>query len=222
MEAGAILVAAGSGSRAGSLKQFENLAGRPLFCWALRSLLASARVGPVAVVVPAGAEQRAAELAGPSDKPVSYVPGGERRQDSVCLGLESLPDCDWVVVHDAARPFLTSDLIERVLAGAAETGAATVGTPLADAVKRVDEGQKVIGTVSRDGLWAVQTPQAFRAELLRRAHGQVSADVPDDAAMVEQIGCEVRVVEGSRTNIKITSNEDFALAEALMTSFRHD
>jgi 2-C-methyl-D-erythritol 4-phosphate cytidylyltransferase len=222
MDAGAILVAAGSGSRAGALKQFAKLAGRPLFSWALECLVECPRVGQVVVVVPTGFEQAAADMAKCEHrKPVRFVAGGERRQDSVRLGLDALSACEWVVIHDAARPFVSVELVDSVLQMAADSGAASVGTPLVDALKRV-EGDKVVETISRNGLWSVQTPQAFRTELIQRAHAEVAADVPDDAAMLETLGGEVRLVEGPRTNIKVTSPDDFRLAEALMRSSGDD
>jgi 2-C-methyl-D-erythritol 4-phosphate cytidylyltransferase len=220
MDTGAVLVAAGSGSRAGSLKQFEMLAGRPLFTWALRALADCKRVAEIVVVVPPGCTERAASLsAGLSGR---FVAGGERRQDSVRLGLQALPPCEWVVVQDAARPFLTSELVERSLQAAAKTGAAAVGTPLSDALKRADPDLMVTETIPRDSLWAVQTPQAFKAKLILRAHQEVKDDVPDDAAMVEQMGAQVMLFEGPRGNIKITTAEDFALAEAMLKGRESD
>ena len=217
--AGAILVAAGSGSRAGGFKQFEVVGGRPTFLWSLEALKGCPTIEAIVVVVPSGRERQAAQLAAnPTYGTVQFIAGGERRQDSVRLGLDALPDCEWVVVHDAARPLVTSELIDEALTAAKVTGAASIGTPLADALKRVTEENLVQETVSRAGLWAVQTPQAFRTELLRRAHEEVSEDVPDDAAMIEKIGGRVALFEGPRSNIKITSADDFALVEALMRS----
>ena len=124
--------------------------------------------------------------------------GGERRQDSVRAGLEALGACDYVAVHDGARPLVTPELIERGLEAARETGAAAPAVPLADTVKEAGADGIVVRTLDRSRLWAVQTPQVFRYELLMRAHREVTADVTDDAAMVEALGEPVRLFEGAR------------------------
>lgn len=222
MTTGAVLVAAGSGMRAGGMKQFELLAGKPLFIWALEALVACSRVDRLAVAVPEGHESSAAALWSRSgcDKDVRFLAGGQRRQDSVRGALEALNGCEWVVVHDAARPMITVELIEQTLAAARACGAASVGTPVTDALKRIDSERVVVETVSRESLWAVQTPQAFRMDLLRRAHAAITEDVPDDAAMVERIGGRVALLEGPTSNIKLTTRQDFALAEAMLGQAR--
>ena len=142
------------------------------------------------------------------------VAGGERRSDSVRRGLDAVPDdCDIVVVHDGARPLASADLfeavIEAVLAGA---DAAIPGVAVTDTIKRVDDGC-VVDTLDRDDLVAVQTPQAFRAEVLRRAHDG-GPDATDDAALVEAVGGTVVVVEGDPANLKITTRHDLGVGRA--------
>ena len=143
--------------------------------------------------------------------------GGARRQDSVRAGLDALPtECDWVLVHDGARPFVTSRMIEEGLAAAADTGAAIAVVPAFDTVKRIGEGGRVVETLDRSELAMVQTPQVFRRDVLGRAHAEVADDVTDDAAMVERIGIEVRTFEGARSNIKVTTPEDLVIASAML------
>ena len=141
--------------------------------------------------------------------------GGERRQDSVRIGLAALPDCDWVVVHDGARPFATGSIIEEGLRAAAATGAAIAVVPAIDTVKRVTEDGRVAGTLDRRELVLAQTPQVFRRTLLERAHAETDEDVTDDAAMVERIGGEVRVFMGAHRNSKVTTPDDLSLARAI-------
>ena len=151
---------------------------------------------------------------------VVLVEGGERRQDSVRSALAACNDAEWVCVHDAARPLVTPALIHRVLAAAREIGAATAGIPSSDTIKVV-AGGTVTRTLDRDGLVATQTPQAFRTELLVRAHQAalqdgVSAD--DDAFLVERIGAPVAVVPGEMRNLKVTHPHDLDVVRALLDS----
>ena len=150
-------------------------------------------------------------------KTLSPLIGGARRQDSVRAGLDALPpDCDWVLVHDGARPFVTSRMIEEGLAAAAATGAAIAVVPAYDTVKRIGEGGRVVETLDRSELAMVQTPQVFRRDVLERAHAEVTDDVTDDAGMVERIGIEVRTFEGARSNLKVTTPEDLLIASAML------
>jgi 2-C-methyl-D-erythritol 4-phosphate cytidylyltransferase len=134
----------------------------------------------------------------------------------VHAGLVTLSGCEYAVVHDGARPLVTAELIDAALAGARECGAALCGVPVTDTVKRADESGHVHTTVAREGLWLAQTPQAFRLDLLLKAHAAVEGDITDDAAMIEHLGGPVKLVQGSRLNIKVTTPEDLALVEALL------
>ena len=148
------------------------------------------------------------------------VAGGRERQDSVAAGLRALPeDIEYVVIHDGARPFATTALVERVLAAARRHGAALAAVPVHDTIKRVSPDLFLDGTVDRRALWLAQTPQAFSVGLLREAHAQARAaglEATDDAALVEALGHPVRVVPGSRLNFKITTREDLTLARMLI------
>jgi 2-C-methyl-D-erythritol 4-phosphate cytidylyltransferase len=198
----AIVVAAGSGARFGGAKQFEELEGRRVVDW---SLAASRSVADgVVLVVPADHEADEAPVAD------AVVVGGATRSASVRAGLAEIPDdADVVVIHDAARPFARPALFEAVVA-AVRAGAdgAVPGVGLADTIKRVVDG-RVVATLDRDELVAVQTPQAFAAAALRRAHLS-GGDATDDAALVEAAGGRVVVVPGDPANTKITLRTDLA------------
>ena len=208
----AIVVAGGSGSRFGDAapKQFLDLGGLRLIDWALAA--AGAACGGVVAVLPA------AHLGATLSAGVVAVAGGATRSASVRAGLEAVPaDASVIVVHDGARPLADPALFERVIA-AVRAGAdgAVPGVPVADTIKRVDpSGGLVLETLDRPALRAVQTPQAFAAAVLRRAHaGQ--ADATDDAALVEAMGGRVVVVDGDPANLKITGPDDLVRAEALL------
>jgi 2-C-methyl-D-erythritol 4-phosphate cytidylyltransferase len=203
MRVWAIVVAAGSGERFGGPKQYEELDGRRVLDHALAACRATC--DGVVLVVPPG---RARD---PEPAAEAVVAGGATRSESVRAGLAAVPDdADVVVVHDAARPWASPALFRAVVAAVEDGGGdgAVPGLPLADTVKRVD-GDRVVETVDRAGLVAVQTPQAFRAEVLRKAHASC-ADATDDAALVEQVGGTVVVVPGEPGNRKVTNREDLA------------
>jgi 2-C-methyl-D-erythritol 4-phosphate cytidylyltransferase len=207
----AIVVAAGGGARFGGAKQFVTIGGISVVD---RSVgVARDACDGVVVVLPADSSWDA-----PAG--VLLAVGGATRSDSVRAGLAVVPDdADVIVVHDAARPLASRVLFDRVVSAVADgADGAVPGLAVSDTVKRVSDGQ-VIETVSRDGLVAVQTPQAFRASALRAAH-QVGAVDTDDAALVEANGGTVVVVEGERRNIKLTLPEDLEVAEALLAGVR--
>jgi len=216
---GAILLAAGSSSRmAGGDKLFLPLGGRPLLSHSLATFQASPLVGAIILVMSSENLERGQALAseGGFDKVAAVCLGGARRQDSVRAGLAALPACDWVAVHDGARPLVTAGLIDAGLAAAQGTGAAVPAVRLSDTVKEAGADGIVRRTLDREQLWAVQTPQFFRRDLLEEAHRKVQADVTDDAAMLEALGHEVAVFPGSPLNLKITTADDLSLAEALL------
>lgn len=217
---GAVIPAAGQGERLPGpvAKQFRLLAGVPLVQHTLARLAEDGRAGRIVLVLPAGES----DFHIPSDipVPVQKVSGGARRQDSVANGISALPDeVEWVVVHDGARPLLPPGLIAACLEGAQETGAAIAAIPVTDTVKRAgDEGQ-IEGTMSREGLWLAQTPQVARRDLLQRALDEAISrgfEGTDEASLLEAIGVRVRIVPGSRMNLKVTTLEDMALAQAYL------
>jgi 2-C-methyl-D-erythritol 4-phosphate cytidylyltransferase len=202
-----IVVAAGRGDRFGEPKQFCALAGRRVVDVSLSAM--SAICEAVVVVLPAG-------IPWLGDPVAAAVPGGDTRSDSVRSGLRAIPeDAAVVVVHDAARPLATSALFDAVVA-AVRSGAdaAVPGLFVADTLKRVRD-ERVVETVDRSELVAVQTPQAFRASMLRAAHAG-SDDATDDAALVEAVGGRVVVVPGEPRNLKITTPDDLLVAAALL------
>jgi 2-C-methyl-D-erythritol 4-phosphate cytidylyltransferase len=222
MVAMVILVAAGRGERMGAdrPKAFLPLGGQALLLRSALAFEAAPSVAGVVGVVPAQDLDAARGLLAPVTKLLAVVPGGARRQDSVLEGLKQMPDgfAGVVLVHDAARPLVDVDLIERVADAAGEEGAALPVLPVADTVKRVREG-RVVETLDRGELGAAQTPQGFRLELLVSAYEAAFRDrvtVTDEAMAVERLGTTVRAVAGSARNRKITTPEDLAWAESLL------
>lgn len=220
-----IVVAAGSGTRMGGLDKLFSRAGRrPLLWYAIAPFQACEAVERIVLVMSPENLARGRELVKRSrlDKVVAVVPGGERRQDSVRLGLEALGAgagqgrCEYVAVHDGGRPVVPGALIERGLEAVRETGAAVPAVAVVNTVKEASADGLVLRTVDRSRLWAVQTPQFFRYDLLERAHREVTADVTDDAAMVEALGHPVRLFPGDRRNIKVTVPEDLGLVRAVL------
>lgn len=218
-EVGGIIVAAGSGQRMrGMDKLFASLLGVPLLARTVELFETCPLVDTIVVVLAQDRLKRGQALAKERGwkKVAALCPGGPRRQDSVRLGLKALPPCAWVVVHDGARPCLEIALIVRGLDVARETGAAAAAMPVKDTVKVADPTQLVKRTLDRGSLWAVQTPQVFRRDVLVRAHEEVREDVTDDASMAERLGIPVKLFMGSYANIKVTTPEDLAVAEALL------
>ena len=219
MSTGAVIVAAGRSERMGGAdKLLAPLAGRPVIAYSLAVFARHPRIDRLVVVASAANESAIREIAGAEAPQATVVLGGQRRRDSVRAGLDLLEGCEYVVIHDGARPLVTPELIDAALDGARETGAALCAVPVSDTVKRSRGGGLVSGTVRRDELWLAQTPQAFRRNLLLRAHSSFDIDATDDAALVELLEWPVKLVRGSRRNVKVTAPEDLALAAALLAS----
>lgn len=228
----AVLVAGGRGARFGdeTPKQFLALGGEPLFLHAARVLAASPIVDSLVVVATPGWETDVGQhlAAARLDRKLSgIVPGGATRQDSVWCGLEAVEGCTHVLVHDAARPFLTERLVQRAVGGAETSGAASVGLPISDTLFRGEAdpeagspgGARAVAPVPRDGLWSVQTPQVFELELLREAHRQARArgqDATDDGSLVLELGRTLVLVRGAWWNLKVTRTEDLRRAERIL------
>jgi 2-C-methyl-D-erythritol 4-phosphate cytidylyltransferase / 2-C-methyl-D-erythritol 2,4-cyclodiphosphate synthase len=220
----AVVVAAGRGERLGAPdKVVLPLAGRPMLVWSLRALEQAETVGPVVVVAGSHTLEAVGWIVRNEGftKVQAIVAGGERRQDSVRAGLAALPEgTEIVLIHDGARPLAEPALFDRCAAAAAESGAAIAAAPVSDTLKRVTEGI-ISGTVDRTGLWAAQTPQAFRLESLRWAMNVGSGEsVTDEARLCEAAGLAVTVVPSSLANLKVTHSEDIAVADALLRA-RH-
>jgi len=221
---GVVLVGAGEGRRMQGTgpKLFLELAGRTLLDRAATPFLCHEVVRDLVAVVPEALVPAAADmlqaLARPYHVSVSALAGGATRQESVRLGLLALPpDSPYVAVHDVARPFVTAELIWRVLEAAEASGAAIPALPVRDTVKEVEEG-RVLRSLPRHRLWAAQTPQIFARGILARAHeqGRHRGDATDDASLVEALGAPVAVVPGEPTNMKITEPSDLLLAQAFL------
>jgi 2-C-methyl-D-erythritol 4-phosphate cytidylyltransferase len=222
MKTEGIVVAAGSGTRMGSAikKQYLPLCGEPILVRTLQTLVQVDAVERLILVVAEEDMEYVRDLVDAAGLPKigAIVPGGKERQDSVQAGLKALADStEWVFVHDAARPLVSSPEVEKVLSAAREMGAATLGVPVKDTIKRVENG-RVVETLQRELLWAVHTPQAFRRDWLEEAHRRTAKEGAlgtDDASLVEWAGYPVAMVEGSYENLKITTPEDLAIAEML-------
>ncbi|TZE82691.1 2-C-methyl-D-erythritol 4-phosphate cytidylyltransferase [Calorimonas adulescens] len=221
----AILLAAGKSLRMGTgfNKTLIEVDGRPLLWYSLRILEQCELIDEIVLVV-----QR--DMVGYVDdyivkgygfKKVSrIVEGGSERQFSVFNGLSAVEYADVVVVHDGARPLITEQMIRDVIEVAYEVGATAVGVPLKDTVKVIGENNMVKYTPDRRSLWAIQTPQAFRFEILKDAHEKAIEEgyvATDDCALVEKIGKSVKIVEGDYKNIKVTTPEDLVILEALIS-----
>ncbi len=205
----------------GTDKAFALLGGKPVLARVIETFHHCQSIGQIVVVVSASKINECQKLVndqGWSDT-TDICTGGERRQDSVAAGLDHLKDCDWAVIHDGARPLVTERLIERGLAEAGETGAAIAAVPVTDTIKAAGDDRIVQETLPRDSLWAVQTPQVFRFEIIKEAYSQPAAEVTDDAMLVERLGHKVKLYTGSYDNIKITTPEDLALAEVLINKY---
>ena len=218
---GVVIVAAGRSSRMGGIdKTFAPLLGRPLIAHTLDHFESSSLVDQIVLVLAEDALERGRQLV--QDHGLSKVAhvcaGGQRRQDSVRNGLELLAPCDWVMVHDGARPCLDEAMLKRGLDAAAEYGSAVAGVPVKDTIKRVSDGQMVAETPDRSLLWAAQSPQIFRYDILLEAHRTCTEDVTDDAAMVESLGHPVKMFLGAVQNIKVTTADDLVIAEAFLKS----
>lgn len=221
-EVGVLLPAAGQGERAGAgeLKQFRPICGVPMLLRAVRPFAQHPRVRQIVVALPAGfAARPPAWLKDLIGRRLQVVAGGATRADSVALALERLdPVCRIVLVHDAARPFVSQGTIDAVIHSAEAGAGAVAAVPVGDTLKRVDgAGERVLETVDRRGLWRAQTPQGFPRVVLEEAYARrgEAADVTDDAQLVERLGQAVVVIPDHTTNIKVTTAEDFMLAEAL-------
>ncbi|MEK6655570.1 MAG: 2-C-methyl-D-erythritol 4-phosphate cytidylyltransferase [Thermodesulfobacteriota bacterium] len=228
MKTVAIIPAGGSGRRMGSgiPKQYLLLGGIPVLVHTLQVFQSSPVVDEIFLVVPEGdiPEVRNAIVGRYNLFKVSLiVAGGAERQDSVRNALAHLREEHGIVlVHDGVRSFVSGELIQRVVAAAEEDGAVAVGVRVKDSVKEVNSAGWVIKTVTREGLWLTQTPQAFRKPLILAAYERAAADGfcgTDDASLVERMGVPVRMIPGDYDNIKVTTPEDLTLGEAIIRRF---
>jgi len=226
-DVGVVIVAGGVGVRAGpgEPKQFRPILGVPMLLRALRPFTSHPAVGHVVVVVPKIYADRPPEwLAKLQGERLTLVAGGEERMLSVRAGLAALPESvATVLVHDAARPFVSRSTIDGVIARARSGVGAVAALPVSDTVKEVIDGHRIVKTVARERLWRAQTPQGFPRPMIVAAYAEPGKDggVPtDDAALCERAGFPVEVVEDAPQNLKVTTADDFRIAEALARDLR--
>ncbi len=226
MKVGAIIPAAGRGKRIGASvpKQFLEIQGKPLLHHTLTVFASCKLIDYVVLVMPrADVDEMGEDWLNKYEIVREVVVGGEQRQDSVYNGFNSLEEgTDIVVVHDGVRPFTTPQMIIATVEAAQQHGAAITAIPVSDTVKQAADGF-VKQTVSRDGLWRVQTPQAFQYGLLQQAFKKAKKDSyygTDEGSLVEYLGERVKIVPGSELNIKITRKEDLVLGESLLSRIR--
>ena len=214
---GAVIVSAGSSQRLGQDKAFLPLADKPLLAWSVDVCQNCELISQIVIVLNKSNLALGQKLVPKRSwsKVVEVCLGGKLRQDSVRQGLKKLKPCDWVVIHDGARPFLTPNLIREGLEAARETGAAIAAVPAKDTIKLGDDSGMVRETLPRQQLWAVQTPQVFRFDIITKAYAQITDEVTDDASLVERLGYKVKLYPGDYNNIKVTTPEDLALAEVI-------
>ena len=215
---GVVIVAAGRSQRmAGVDKAWSLLGGKPILVRVVGTFQGCNLVDQIVVVLGKQNLERCRQLIAKQgwSKVTNVCLGGKRRQDSVAAGLSRLDHCQWVVIHDGARPLLTEDLIYQGLAEARETGAAAAAVPVTDTIKVAGDDRVVQQTLPRHNLWAVQTPQVFRFDIIAEAYRQIKDEVTDDASLVEQLGYRVKLYMGAYDNIKLTAPDDLALAEIL-------
>ena len=219
---GVVIVAAGTGRRmVGINKLFASLRGKPVLAWSVDACHRYDLVRQIVLVLNDRDLTRGQKLRKHRDwVKVTLCAGGARRQDSVREGLRQLEDCDWVMIHDGARPFLTPDLIKDGLKIVGETGAAVAAVPVKETIKLTDSRNLIKETPKRERLWAAQTPQIFSFGIITRAYENLAREVTDDSAAVERLGYKVKLYMGDYENIKVTTREDLALARIIAREWK--
>jgi len=215
---GSVIVAAGESRRMGGIdKVFAQLGGKPALARVIDAFQKCKAVNQIVVVVSKQNVERCRQLVAEEgwSKVTEVCPGGKLRQDSVAAGLGRLSHCNWVVIHDGARPLATVDLIDRGLEAARETGAAVAAVPVTDTIKVAGDDRIVRQTPPRQNLWSVQTPQVFRIDIITEAYRQAKGEATDDASLVEQLGYRVKLYMSAYDNIKVTTSDNLILAKAL-------
>jgi len=231
-----IIVAGGKGTRmTGKIKkQYLNLGGQPILCHTLSTFDACPAIDEIFLVIPeedfSYCKQQVLSLVA-LKKRVHLVPGGNARQASVYNGLMAIeryvqpsPGIDLVVIHDGVRPFVTPEEIHSCIKTAESSGSCILGIPVFDTMKHVDTQSRVVRTIERETIWLAQTPQVFPYQLILKAHNEAREKGfrgTDDAFLVERIGEKVKILQGSRYNIKITTQEDLCISEAILKGGKH-
>lgn len=220
----AIIVAAGGSTRAGTDKVFARIGDRPLIAYTIDAFQSARCVDEIILVGRDSKIESLRQLISVYPKISGVVPGGVRRQDSVRNGLDALSDLsEFVAIHDAARPLIIPGEIERVFAVAKRSGAAALGVPVTDTLKTVDLERRVTGSLERENVFAMQTPQVFRRRLLADAYRQLDktgASVTDEVSVVEAAGSTVEIVPGRAHNLKVTFASDLEIAQSILEKRR--
>jgi len=202
-------------------KLFAALGGKPVLAWSVDICERHRLVRQVVLVLNDKDLARGERFAKERNwSKVGLCRGGAQRQDSVKEGLRQLNDCNWVMIHDGARPFLTMDLIGDGLKVAGEFGAAVAALPVKDTIKLIDSRNLIKETPNRERLWAAQTPQIFSFDIITRAYESLTTEVTDDSAAVERLGYNVKLYKGDYENIKVTTPEDLALARIIAREWK--
>jgi 2-C-methyl-D-erythritol 4-phosphate cytidylyltransferase len=219
----ALIPAAGESARMGKInKLLFPLGGKSVLAWTLEIFSRSSLISGIVVAAPEALISTFQEVLASCNwqgKKVKIIEGGLTRQESVFNALQHAAEAEIVAVHDAARPLLTLELLEKVIQEGSTSGAAVLGIPIRDTIKRVSPNNIIETTIPREGIWAVQTPQVFYYSLLKEAHLRARKEHfigTDDAVLVERLPYKVKMVPGSWQNIKITTSEDLSLAEVLI------
>ncbi|MBU5678162.1 2-C-methyl-D-erythritol 4-phosphate cytidylyltransferase [Alkaliphilus sp. MSJ-5] len=225
LKTSAIIVAAGKGRRMGREynKQYILLGNKPIVAHTIEVFEDSSLIDEIILVVGKGEVDLVKQIIIEKynfKKVISIVEGGERRQDSVYNGLRAIDNnCNIVLIHDGARPFITNNIIEEGIEVANKTGACIAAVPVKDTIKVSNESMDVVNTPNRETLWAVQTPQAFKYQLVMNAYEKLqnsNIEATDDAMIIERLGYTVKIIKGSYENIKITTPEDLILGEGIL------
>ncbi len=216
---GVVIAAAGASRRMGEVdKLFLPLAGKPILSWAVEAFEKCPLVDQIVIVLSRRNIMAGKELVKEEgwSKVSRVCLGGRRRQDSVAKGLSALKSCQWIIIHDGARPLVSEQVIIKGLEEAKRAGAAVAAVPVIDTIKVATQDQFVVETPPRCNLWAVQTPQVFRSDIIAQAYKNLRDEVTDDASLVEALGFKVKLYMGSYDNIKITTKKDLILAEMIL------
>jgi 2-C-methyl-D-erythritol 4-phosphate cytidylyltransferase len=217
---GVVIVAAGASQRmAGINKLFASLRGKPLLAWSVDTCQGYSLIQQIVLVLNDKDLARGRKLKEERGwSKVTLCLGGARRQDSVREGLRRIEGCDWVMIHDGARPFLTLNLIKDGLKIVEEVGAAVAAVPVKDTVKLAGYERLIEETLQRDKLWAAQTPQIFSFDMITKAYENLATEITDDSTAVERLGYKVKLYMGDHKNMKVTTPEDLALARIIAKS----
>ena len=220
---GAVIVAAGSGLRFGEQKQFKNLGAKPLYQYSLKRFTECQLIDEITLVVPTELSSNVFDEVAELSPNITVASGGKLRQDSVLAGVEALSkDCKVVIVHDAARPFVSDKLIESTINACKNNDGAIAAIPAYDTVKLVNADRLISKTLPRENIWLAQTPQAFnRVKLLDALQNTKNnnIEVTDESSLMETLNYSIVIIEGDVQNIKITSPEDWRFAELILEKY---